>query len=162
MKGIDIRRAIDADSDRLVEAIIDQQEYERNLHDTRLPGDEMAAAYLQYVTESTAQNNGAIWVAELDGMFAGYAACWVEDECNVAETADSNRFGYVADTYVIPGFRGRGVVAHLLAAAESHLRGAGVRRIRIGALAANASALRAYEKHGFAAYEVVMEKRISA
>lgn len=60
----------------------------------------------------------------------------------------------------IPRLRGRGVVAHLLAAAEAHLRALGVRRIRIGVLAANASALRAYAKHGFEAYEVVMEKRV--
>jgi len=160
MKGIHIRSAIDADADRLIEAMIDQQEYERKLHDTRLPGAQMAAVYLQHVKESAARNNGTIWVAELDGVFAGYAACWVEHECNVAETADSNRFGYIADTYVIPRLRGRGVVADLLQAAESCLRASGVQRIRIGALAANASALQAYAKHGFEAYEVVMEKRV--
>jgi GNAT superfamily N-acetyltransferase len=160
MEGIHVRPAIEADTDRLVEAVIDQQEYERKLHDSRLPGAEIAAAYLRNVGESAAQNDGAIWVAELDGVFAGYAACWVEHECNVAETADSNRFGYVADTYVIPKLRGRGVAAHLLQAAESHLRAAGVARIRIAALAGNASALRAYAKHGFATYEVVMENRV--
>ena len=160
MEGIHVRPAIDADSERLVEAVIDQQEYERKLHDSRLPGAAMAVAYLRHVGESTAQNSGAIWVAELDGVFAGFAVCWVEHECNVAETADSNRCGYIADTYVIPRLRGRGVVAHLLAAAEAHLRALGVRRIRIGALAANASALRAYAKHGFETYEVVMEKRV--
>ena|SRR5215471_5683775 len=131
-------------------------------YDSRLPGAEIAAAYLRHLGESTAQNNGAIWVAELDGVFAGCAACWVVLECNVAETADSNRFGYVADTYVIPRLRGCGVAAHLLQAAESHLRAAGVARMRIAALADNASALRAYAKHGFESYEVVMEKRVRA
>ena len=159
MDGIQVRPSTDADSDRLVEAVIDEQEYERKLHDSRLPGAAIAVAYLRQIEKSAVQNDGSIWVAELDGVFAGFAACWVEHECNVAETADSNRFGYIADTYVIPRLRGRGVVAHLLAAAEAHLRALGVRRIRIGALAANASALRAYAKHGFEAYEVVMEKR---
>jgi GNAT superfamily N-acetyltransferase len=125
MEGIHARPAIEADTDRLVEAVIDQQEYERKLHDSRLPGAEIAAAYLRHVGESAAQNDGAIWVAELDGVFAGYAACWVEHECNLAETADYNRFGDVADTYVIPKLRSRGVAAHLLQAAESHLRAAG-------------------------------------
>jgi ribosomal protein S18 acetylase RimI-like enzyme len=127
MEGIHVRSAIDADADRLIEAMIDQQEYERKLHDTRLPGAQMAAVYLQHVKESAARNNGTIWVAELDGVFAGYAACWVEHECNVAETADSNRFGYIADTYVIPRLRGRGVVADLLQAAESCLRERGTK-----------------------------------
>ena len=80
----------------------------------------------------------------------------------MAETDDSNRFGYIADTYVIPRFRGRGVVSHLLQAAEINLSTVGVRRVRIAALARNASALRAYAKHGFATYEVVMEKRARA
>jgi GNAT superfamily N-acetyltransferase len=62
--------------------------------------------------------------------------------------------------YVIPRLRGRGVVAVLLEAVESHLRSIGVRRIRITALAGNTSALRAYGKHGFESYEVVMEKRV--
>ena len=43
-----IRLAIDADDDRLIEAVIDQQEYERKLHDTRLPGPEIARAYLKH------------------------------------------------------------------------------------------------------------------
>lgn len=93
MDGIQVRPATDGDSDRLVEAVIDEQEYERKLHDSRLPGAAIAVAYLRQIEESTAQNNGTIWVAELDGVFAGFAACWVEHECNVAETADSNRFG---------------------------------------------------------------------
>jgi ribosomal protein S18 acetylase RimI-like enzyme len=162
MEGIQIRQAIDADRDLLIEAIIDQQEYERRLHDSRRPGCEIAAAYLDHIRQNAAQNAGAIFVAELDGGFAGFAACWVAQECNPAETDDSNRFGYIADTYVVPRLRGRGVVGHLLQAAESHLRAAGVRRTRVATLAANASAFRAYAKHGFEAYEVVMEKRASA
>ncbi|HEY6257164.1 MAG TPA: GNAT family N-acetyltransferase [Xanthobacteraceae bacterium] len=162
MGNVQVRPAIDADHDRLIEAVIDQQEYERKLHDSRRPGAEMAASYLDHVRERTARNDGAIFIAEFDGAFAGYAACWVEHECNVAETEDSNRFGYIADTYVIPRLRGRGMVASLLQAAEEHLGTMGVGRIRIGALAGNASALRAYAKHGFEAYEVVMEKRARA
>lgn len=162
MEHIHIRRAVDADGDRLVEAIVDQQEYERALHDSRRPGAEIAGAYLDQVKQSAAQNDGAILVAELAGAFAGFAACWVAQECNVAETDDSNRFGYIADTYVVPRFRGRGVVGHLLQAADGHLSTVGVRRVRIAALARNASALRAYAKHGFATYEVVMEKRARA
>jgi ribosomal protein S18 acetylase RimI-like enzyme len=159
MKKIGTRLALDADNDVLIEAIIDEQEYERKLHDTRRPGAEIAAAYLAYVREKAVRNHGAVLVAELDGAFAGYATCWIEHEYNVAETNDSNHYGYVADTYVIPRLRGRGIVGVFLDAAESHLRSTGVKLIRIRTLAGNASALRAYQKHGFEAYELVMEKR---
>jgi ribosomal protein S18 acetylase RimI-like enzyme len=155
-----IRLAMDADDDRLIEAIIDQQEYERKLHDTRLPGAQIARAYLEYVKSKVAGSSGALFVAELNGTFAGYAACWMEHDNNVAETDDSNHFGYIADTYIVPDLRGRGLVAALLDAAERHLRQTNMSRLRITGLANNRSAIRAYLKHGFDEYEIVMEKRL--
>ena len=155
-----IRVAVNADDDRIVEAIIDQQEYERELHDTRLPGAQIARAYLEYLKAKVAASNGALLVAEVNGAFAGYAACWIEYDSNVAETEDSNHFGYVADTYIVPTRRGYGLVASLLEAAEKCLRQSNVSRMRITSLANNQSALRAYAKYGFGQYEIVMEKRL--
>jgi ribosomal protein S18 acetylase RimI-like enzyme len=155
-----IRIAVNADDDRLVEAIIDQQEYERELHDTRLPGAQIGRSYLEYLKTKVAAGNGALLVAELNGAFVGYAACWIEHDNNVAETEDSNHFGYVADTYIVPQLRGRGLVASLLESAEQCIRQNHVSRIRIAGLANNQSALRAYAKYGFGNYEIVMEKRL--
>jgi ribosomal protein S18 acetylase RimI-like enzyme len=160
MPEANVRVAIHADEAHLRGAVADEQDYERALHDTRRPGLEVAERYLAHVKEKVAHNRGALLVAELNGVFAGYAACWVEHDDNVAETEDSNHFGYVSDTYVVPEFRGHGVVARLLEAAESHLRNVGVLRMRIGVLANNASARRAYEKYGFGPYEVLMEKKL--
>ena len=160
MEKARIRLAADTDHERLLQAITDQQDHERELHEIRRPGAEIAQAYLAYVKHNVAQERGALFVAELDSRFAGYAACWIEHHDTIAETYDSNHFGYVADTYVVPEFRGRGIVGRLLTGAEAHVRALGVSRIRIGALANNASALRAYEKSGFEPYEVVMEKRL--
>jgi ribosomal protein S18 acetylase RimI-like enzyme len=159
MSDITVRSATDADKVQLLAAIADEQNYERSLHDTRKPGSEIAAPYLAYLTARVAQDRGLLLIAERDCAFAGYAASWIENEDNVAETAGSNRFGYIADTYVIPALRGRGVAAVLIEAAERHLRARGISRIRIRALANNASALRAYEKSGFVPYEIVLEKR---
>ena len=155
-----IRLAVDADTDRLIEAIIDQQEYERQLHDTRLPGAQIGRTYLEYLKTKVAASDGALLVAELNGAFAGYAACWIEHDNNVAETDDSNHVGYIADTYIVPNLRGRGLVAYLLGAAEQWIRQNAVSRMRITGLANNQSALRAYEKCGFGQYEIVMEKRL--
>lgn len=142
MSDIIIRSAVDADEAQLLAAIADEQDYERALHDTRKPGAEIATAYLAYLRTSVARKQGCLLVAEWSRVFAGYAACWVEDEDNVAETADSNRFGYIADTYVVPAFRGRGVVSALIEAAGAQLRARTLRRMRIVVLAKNASALR--------------------
>jgi GNAT superfamily N-acetyltransferase len=62
--------------------------------------------------------------------------------------------------YVRPEFRGQGIAGRLLQAAEAHLRATGMRRMRIGLLTNNSSALRAYQKHGFEPYETVLEKRL--
>ncbi|MGO4127938.1 GNAT family N-acetyltransferase [Inquilinus sp. YAF38] len=58
------------------------------------------------------------------------------------------------------GLRGHGVAGRPLAAIEAHLRGTGLTRMRIGVLANNDSAIRAYRKHGFDPYEMVLEKRL--
>jgi ribosomal protein S18 acetylase RimI-like enzyme len=117
-----IRLATDQDGAHLLKAVTDEQDYERALHDIRRPGADIAGSYLAHTKPKIAQNQGALLVAEVNGVFAGYAACWIEHDGNIAETDDSNHFGYVADTYVVPEFRGRGVVSRMLETAESHMR----------------------------------------
>jgi ribosomal protein S18 acetylase RimI-like enzyme len=161
MKNIHVRTAKSADRDWLVKAIADEQEHEHTLHDTRKPGAEVAKPYLAHLEESVSQKSGVILVAEIWGTFAGYAACWIEQGNVLTETDDSNRSGYVADAYVVPALRGSGIAGKLLKSAEAHLRALGVSRMRIGVLANNSSARRAYEKYGFVPYEFVLEKKLA-
>jgi ribosomal protein S18 acetylase RimI-like enzyme len=100
-------------------------------------------------------------VAELAGNFVGFLSGWVQQKNAIAETADSNRFGYVSDVWVMPVFRGRRIATQLLQAIEAYLAGFGITRLRIASLAMNASARRCYERAGFSAYEVVHVKVIS-
>ena len=107
-----------------------------------------------------AEAEGAAFVAEVGGAFAGFAVGWVKQGKNPAETPDSNRCGYISDICVLPAFRRLGVATRLLTALEAHLARAGVSRIRLFALAANGSARAAYERAGYAAYEVTSEKPV--
>jgi ribosomal protein S18 acetylase RimI-like enzyme len=156
---IRIRRAGPADRAALRDAIIELQEYERRLSDTRRPGEEIADAYLARM-ESRAAEGGAILIAETDGAFIGFIACQLHELDCIAETPDSNRFGYVSDICVLPDWRGRRTAALLLEAAEQHLAAHGITRLRINALANNTSACRSYENAGFVAYEVLYEKSV--
>jgi len=156
-----VRPATGFDRDRLRAAIVELQEHERRLHDTRPPGEAMADAYLAWMLERAATAGGAVFVAEVDGAFAGFAAGWVEESASLAETPDSNRFGFASDLCVLPAFRGRGVAGLLLAALEAHLARAGVARVRLYVLATNASARAAYERAGYRPYEVVYEKTVN-
>jgi hypothetical protein len=97
MLEANIRQAADQDGAHLLKAVTDEQDYERALHATRRPGAEIAEAYLAHIRANVAQNRGALLIAEVNGVFAGYAACWIEHDGNIAETDDSDHFGYVAD-----------------------------------------------------------------
>jgi ribosomal protein S18 acetylase RimI-like enzyme len=156
-----IRSATAADRPRLRQAIVELQDYERAHHATRLPGEQVADAYLDWMLRR-AETNGAVLVAESNGIFAGFVAGWIEETENIAETADSNRIGYVSDVCVVPEFRGRRIAAQLLNRIEQHLGRAAVVRLRINTLAANRSARASYEHAGFLPYEIIYEKTIVA
>ncbi len=152
-----IRSAAPPDRPQLRAAIVELQEHERGLHETRMPGEQIADAYLDWMLEQ-AQVEGLCLVAESDGDFCGFVAGWVETSDAIAETPDSRRFGYISDICVLPQFRGQGIATRLLQEIGLRLRRTGVTRVRINALAANASARAAYERAGFAVYEIQYEK----
>ena len=160
MAAFVIRPYREADRAAVIAAEIDLQEYERTLHDTRLPGEAVMEAYLDRLLQQVATQSGAILVAEESGRLLGLVACVVVQDDAVQETADSNIHGYITDIYVVPERRGSGLAQALLQAAETHLAPTGISRVRINVLAANAMARRAYEKHGFEPYEVMYEKRL--
>ena len=144
----------------VIAAEADLQEYERKLHDTRIPGDLAAEPTFRLLENLISANDGELFVAEEDGAFVGYAAGFVLRDENPAETEDSNVCGYINDVYVVPHRRGRGVASLLLRAVENFLRAKGMARLRINTLVLNESAKRAYVKQGFEPYEVMMEKRL--
>lgn len=160
MAGVVIRPYRETDRAAVIAAEIDLQEYERTLHDTRLPGAAVMAAYVDRLQREVAAQSGAILIAEEDGGLVGLVACVVVRDDMVQETADSNVHGYITDIYVVPDRRGTGLAQALLEAAEDHLAPTGITRVRINVLAANAMARRAYEKWGFEPYEVMYEKRL--
>ncbi|HJU20735.1 MAG TPA: GNAT family N-acetyltransferase [Stellaceae bacterium] len=154
-----IRPAKPADLPDLRRAVVELQDYERRLDATRLPGEQIADAYLAWMQQQAAQH-GAVIVAEMGRAFAGFAAGWIIEGDTIAETADSNRTGYVSDVCVLPAYRGQRIAAELLSAIERHLARTGITRVRLASLAANASAQAAYQRAGYERYEIVYEKRI--
>lgn len=160
MSDVVIRAATPADQPDLRRAMIALQEHESRLHATRLPGEQIADAYLARLQGEAAEKSGAILVAEKSGVFAGFIVGWIAQHYNIPETADSNRFGFVSDICVMPPYRGQRIAHRLLGAIERYLDRAGVTRLRLYTLAANASARASYESAGFAPYEIVYEKLV--
>ena len=151
-----------ADYAGVLRGMHDLQDHERALHPSRRPASEIAEAYLARLLQRVAERSGAIFVAESAGAAIGFIACYVKDGPSLIETAEFSRYGYVSDLDVAAGWRGQGLAQRLLAAAERHLAQCGVARLRIGVLAANAAAQRAYARYGFVPYESELEKRIAS
>jgi hypothetical protein len=93
MDKLVIRPATPFDLPDLRQAFVELQDYERRLDATRLPGEQIAEAYVAWL-QRQAEKSGTILVAELDGSFAGFAAGWIVQDNHIGETADSNRFGF--------------------------------------------------------------------
>jgi len=160
MSDVTIRPASAADRPWLVVAMAGINDHERTLHDSRRPGAACADAYLAQVEEAIAEHGGGILIAMNGNERVACIAFRTVHDDNAAETEDSNVFGYVSDLFVAEPARGQRLAGRLLAEAERHFRDAGLRRMRIGSLAANTAAVHAYIRFGFDAYEVVLEKRL--
>ena len=158
MSDVVIRPAEATDLPDLRLAMVELQEHERRLNPTtRLPGKQIADAYLTRLRREVAEKHGAIFVAERDGVFAGFAVGWIVERDHIPESADSNRFGYLSNICVMPAFRRQRVARRLLAALERHFASAGITRFRLFTLAANASTRAAYESAGFTATRYFMK-----
>lgn len=152
----------EADKEAIVAGIADLQEVERAVADTRRPGSEVAEQYVRELQEKLTQKQGALFVAREQDRVAGFIACWIEREENIAETEESNVYGYICDAYVAPQYRGKGVFQKLNDRAEAYLaRFPEVRLVRITVLAENASAVKAYEKAGYRPEEIRLMKKMS-
>jgi ribosomal protein S18 acetylase RimI-like enzyme len=128
--------------------------------ETRQPGEQIADAYTRWMLRS-AEGGGLVLVAEDGDEFVGFAAGWIEDEENVAETSDSDRFGFISDICILSKYRGKRIANQLLEAIIAHFHSAGIRRFRVGVLAANRSGRLAYERAVFQPYEMIYKKTIA-
>jgi ribosomal protein S18 acetylase RimI-like enzyme len=155
-----IRSATANDWPHLRQAIVELQDHERMQDTTRLPGEQVADAYLDWML-CRAEAHGVVLVAESNSVFVGFVAGWIEETRNVGETPDSNRVGYISDICVMPDFRGRRIATQLLDRIEQHLGRAGVTRLRINSLAANQSARASYEHAGFYLMKSSTKRRLS-
>jgi ribosomal protein S18 acetylase RimI-like enzyme len=92
-------------------------------------------------------------VAELGGRVVGYIR--LKPPTRLPENAHVIQVQGIA---VHPGARGLGAGASLLGAAEEHLRERGIRKLTLRVLSTNETAIRLYERQGFAREGVLREE----
>ncbi len=84
-------------------------------------------------------------VAEIDGAVVGYIR--LKPPTRLPENAHVMQVQGIA---VHPGARRHGAAGRLLDAAVERLRGRGIRKLTLRVLSTNQTAIRLYERHGFA------------
>jgi len=136
------------------------QEIEREMEPNRFPGPEMAAQHLAWLEEQVAAHEGAVLLAEAEGVPVGFLICFTDEDPGFFVRREEARFGYIADLYVEEAARGSGTAQALMEAAEAHFRALGIRQLRLFAVAGNARAQAFYAKLGYGLYEVSLRKKI--
>ena len=149
-----IRLHVAADRQIMLGLIRELQEAERAIHESRLPGDEVAELCYGRLLDRAAE----ILIAEVDGQPVGFVSGWLDEDADPLQTSEWRRHGHVSDLFVAAPWRGRGIGQQLLKAIGQRLQRMGARRLRICTLAVNAKAVESFRRFGFAPFEITFDR----
>jgi ribosomal protein S18 acetylase RimI-like enzyme len=161
MDGVQIREAeLPADADALAEVYVSSAEHHAGLDPGfyRVPERSAVAARYRRASEEL---DAVILVAEVAGAVIGMASVQMAPVPTAASMVAPVPAAAV-DVAVLPGHRGEGVGARLMAAAEQVARERGAARMVLDAAAANRRALRFYQEHlGYRPFGVLLAKPLT-
>ncbi len=144
----------------LLKRFIDKlQAVEHAMEPDRRVDDTVADEYLVQLLGTVAEQDGRIFVAEVDGAIVGWLVTYVVEDA-IYIRAEDRTYGYMAELFVEQAFRRRRVAHALLAAAEADFSARGLHTLEIGVLAGNAAARAAYEALGYRPYSSTLRKRL--
>lgn len=103
------------------------------------------------------QVTDGLLVARAGGRIVGFASVSLERGSLELEATR----GLLSNVYVVPAYRGRGVGTALLEAAEAELADRGAEVVILEVMARNEAARRFYDRHGYDAYRVGMERSLA-
>ena len=142
------------------EFILDLQRFEHALESNRRLDAPVAADYLSALEKKVHETGGTFLIAEDDsGHAIGWAAAH-EDEQEIYIVPEERRVGYIAELYVVPDARGRGVGSSLIRACETWARQRSLPVIMIGVLSKNARAFAVYQNNEYDPYAVFLRKSL--
>lgn len=159
MSSITMRTALPRDRNTVVELIHRLNVFEADLVGDRRRDYGAAHAYYDDLMNRLSRRNGRIVLAE-SGHVAVAAMGFSLDQDAAYITDDVRQHGTVTDLIVDEEWRGQGIGRMLLTEAERLTRAAGLKRLVIGALAANERAERTYRAFGFQPYVSILTKEL--
>lgn len=137
--------------------VVELQDSERQIDPRLRPGEEMADEYWEAMRAQCDAYAGTVLMAEVGGAVAGLVLILTRVPAEALDEPPGEH-ALVAELVVRTRWRGRGIGAALLTAAEERARAAGASELRISVLSGNAVARRLYRSRGFARYLETLAK----
>ncbi len=164
-RPVRVREAKAADETALAAMVAALQEHERRLVPWLRPGRDMAEQHLAHLRRRAEERDGRIFVATAEDpvvgtTLLGFVACHVEEEAPTEVEAGARRYGWIAELYVVPEARRRGIARILVDRACAHFARRGIARVDVAYLEANREAHETYMQLGFTPHYRIVSRRL--
>src|SRR3984885_1278410 len=145
------------DEPAILSFITGLQDYEAAFEPDRRRDPNFAVEHWRDVQHRCAEMHGIFLVAEDDGNPVGWAFAH-DIPGHLFVVAPERRHGSIAELFVVPEARGKGLGRALIEGCEAWVRGRAHQLLTLGVLARNARAIRAYEGAGFTPYTLILRR----
>jgi GNAT superfamily N-acetyltransferase len=115
------------------------------------------SVWRRYALKQMRSRNGLVLIAEDSGKPAGYSLNLIKPNIPVFRI---RKLGHIADLYLEPGYRGKGIGKLLRDEAVRWFRKKGIKHASIAVHALNPASWKIYRKWGFSDYHVEMRLRL--
>jgi GNAT superfamily N-acetyltransferase len=133
------------------------QDYEAVFEPDRRRDPDFAIEHWRELQHRCAERHGVMLIAEDGGKAVGWAFAH-DQNAELFVVASERHHGFLAELYVTPEARGKGLGRALIEGCEAWARERGHKLLQVGVLARNARAIRSYEGAGYAAYGITMRR----
>ena len=133
------------------------QDYEAAFEPDRRRDPNFAADHWRDLQHRCAEKHGIMLIAELSAKAVGWAFAH-DEKAEVFVVEPERTHGFLAELFLLPEARGKGLGRALIEGCEAWARERGHRLLTVGVLAKNPTAIRAYEGVGYSPYVTIMRR----
>jgi len=151
-----IREATKDDEPKIKELIEKLHAFEMPMEELYASRPDTAERNMRFFKRMIKNDNGTIFVAEVDNQIVGYAVCWIAKRPPYLYKVD--RIGYISDVFVEEQYRRRGIGSALLGKILEWFKNKNIKYVELSVLVKNEKAIKFYEKHGFKVYSLNLRK----
>ena len=146
-----------ADEPAILSFINGLQDYEAAFEPDRRRDPDFSIEHWRDLQHRCAEKHGIMLIAEEGGKAVGWAFAH-DEKAEVFVVEPERSHGFLAELFLMPQARGKGLGRALIEGCEAWARQRGHRLLTVGVLAKNPAAIRAYEGAGYAPYVAIMRR----